>query len=282
MKRCLINIIGTPRIYMKENADSILENIISNNKNCLFDVVIHTSTQFIETCTRIEVNKKRTLIYKDNTDLKNKLLENYNILSNNINIIIESIDFDIGLINYNFKSFNNYLRIKRIFDLTNNINDYDIIVNCRNDIIFNNKINIDKIENNFYTILGKKGGFKGYAHGDFDACLIFNKNNYYEFNKCINHLFTYNDDNKIFYKTDKLKFIKPLFENSFPFLDDNYYNHLGNQFNKELVNKTTTRTICGLGEILINYLTHFLKPINSKWDVHHFKEINSEILWPKM
>ena len=43
------------------------------------------------------------------------------ILSNNINIIIESIDFDIGLINYNFKSFNNYLRIKRIFDLTNNL-----------------------------------------------------------------------------------------------------------------------------------------------------------------
>ena len=39
MKRCLINIIGTPRIYMKENAASILENIISNNKNCLFDVV---------------------------------------------------------------------------------------------------------------------------------------------------------------------------------------------------------------------------------------------------
>lgn len=111
MKRCLINIIGTPRIYMKENAASILENIISNNKNCLFDVVIHTSTQFIETCTRIEVNKKRTLIYKDKADLKNKLLENYNILSNNINIIIEPIDFDIGLINYNFKSFNNYLSI---------------------------------------------------------------------------------------------------------------------------------------------------------------------------
>ena len=280
MNKVLINIIGTPRIYMKENASCILENIILNNKKYKFDIVIHTSSEYTETCTRVEVNKKRKLIYKDNNELRNKIFENYSLLSKNINIIIESIDFDIGLDKYEYKSFNNYLRIKRIFDVTENISDYDIIINCRNDIIFNNKINLERVENNFYTILGKTGGFKGYAHGDFDSCLLFNINNYYEFNKCIEHLFTYNDN--IFYKTNNFKFINPIFENTPPFLDERYYNNLGNIFNIELLNKKTTRTTCGIGEVFINQLTHFLKNINSKWDVHHFNEVNIKILWPKM
>lgn len=281
MKKILINIIGTPRIYMKENKDSILKNIILCNKEYRFDIIVHTSYHYEETFVRKEVNKKRTLVCKNEEELKNIILNHYSTLSNNIDIIIENIDFDIGLNNYSYKSFINYLRIKRTFDIIKSKeNNYDYIVTCRNDIIFTNEINLNNLGNNFYTILGKTGGFKGYANGDFDGCLIFNNKNYIEFNNCINFIFNYDLKKQLFYKTENLKFISPLFENKYPFLDKNYYNNLGNIFNQQISDKNTTRTICGLGEIFINHLTHFLKKINSKWDLFHFHNVNIKILWP--
>jgi len=221
--------------------------------------------------------------------LKHQLLVR---ISNNIKIIIEPIDFNIGLKNYNYKSFNAYLRRKRTYDLTKDVEKYDYIISCRNDIIFNNFIDINKIKNNFYNIIGnlkingrKNGGFPGYADADFDICFLFNRINYKAFNNCINNMFIFNEKDNIFYLKKNINFVSPIFDSSLvpcSRRDISYYNNLINSFKNEIKNPNNTVTrSCGMGEIFTNFLTHFLSQIDSKWDLYHFNNVNCKILFPE-
>ena len=74
--------------------------------------------------------------YSSKEDLHEQISSAYSKLSKNIDIFIEPLYFDIGLPNYDNMSFMYYLRIARIYNLIENINDDHIIINCRNDIIF--------------------------------------------------------------------------------------------------------------------------------------------------
>tara|TARA_Y100000816_G_scaffold95040_1_gene65969 strand:- start:2727 stop:3560 length:834 start_codon:yes stop_codon:yes gene_type:complete len=277
MKKVLLNVIGTPRIYMSENAESIMNSIIKINENYEYHIVIHTSDIYTPSKKRENVNKKRTLQYASKKDLHEQILNEYSKLSKNIDIFIEPLYFDIGLPNYDNMSFMYYLRIARIYNLIENINDYDIIINCRNDIIFEGNLFLNNKYNNIHSIIGKKGGFRGYANGDFDCCLLFNAENYHRYNKCINHIFTFNNTNNTFYKTTNLKYILPKFDVKYSLVDNNYYKYLEQEYNKQINNKSIEKTVCGLGEIFLNYFTKF----DMIWDIKSIKDINTVILFPK-
>ena len=52
MKKVLLNVIGTPRIYMSENAESIMNSIIKFNEDYEYHIVIHTSDIYTPSKTR--------------------------------------------------------------------------------------------------------------------------------------------------------------------------------------------------------------------------------------
>ena len=53
---------------------------------------------------------------------------------------------------------------------------------------------------------------------------------------------------------------------------------LGRNFNKELIDPNVNRFQLALSEVFINHLTHFLKEINSYWDVTTFSNIGTKLL----
>ena len=61
-------------------------------------------------------------------------------------------------------------------------------------------------------------------------------------------------------------------------MDENYYNTLGRNFNKELIDPNVNRFQLALSEVFINHLTNFLKEINSYWDVTTFSHIGTKLL----
>lgn len=275
MKKVILNIIGTPRIFINKNAENIFEKIIKTNPDYEFHIYIHTSSEYIATTHKKNLDDKKKLQYQNQSELHKILYNVYSKLSNYIKIIIEPIDFDIGK-HHNWKHLLLYLRQHRISKFIENIDTFDYVISIRNDIILNNNLNINNIKNNFYSIIGPGGGFKGYANGDFDFCFIYNINNYKVFCNCIEFLWEYKTN--IYYSTKNLKYITPIFEKKYPFLDENYYNTLGRNFNKELIDPNVNRFQLALSEVFINHLTNFLIEINSYWDVTTFSHIGTKLL----
>ena len=60
-------------------------------------------------------------------------------------------------------------------------------------------------------------------------------------------------------------------------VDNNYYKYLEQEYNKQINNKSIEKTVCGLGEIFLNYFTKF----DMIWDIKSIKDINTVILFPK-
>lgn len=278
MKKIIINIIGTPRKFIKENCENIYEKIIKPNNNVLFYIFIHTSYNYVSTTHKQNLDNDKKLDYKNENDLYNLLLNTYRKLSNEINIIIEPIDFNIGK-HHSWKHMLLYLRQHRLsYHINNkyNIDEFDSIITIRNDVILINNLNINDIKNNFYSIIGPGGGFKGYANGDFDFCFIYNIKNYKIFCKCIEYLWYYS--NNIYYPTNNLVYISPIFLENNHHLKKEYYDNLGNNFNNEIKNSYTDRFKLALSELFINHLTNFLYTNNSYWDVKTFENIKTKLL----
>ena len=275
MKKIILNIIGTPRIFINKNCDNIFEKIIKTNPDSEFHVYIHTSSEYTATTHKKNLDDKKKLQYHNTSELHNILYNVYSKLSNYINIIIEPIDFDIGK-HHNWKHLLLYLRQHRISKFIDNIDTFDYVISIRNDIILNNNLNINNIKNNFYSIIGPGGGFKGYANGDFDFCFMYNIKNYKIFCKCIEYLWNYS--NNTYYPTKNLVYISPIFLSNKHHLRKEYYDEIGNNFNKEIKDSYTNRFKLALSELFINHLTNFLYTNNSYWDVITFENIKTKLL----
>lgn len=275
ISKILINIIGEPRKYIWGNANSILNHIIKNNEsNYIFDIVIHTSYNY-------EVSQKRNLNENIwlNCDNENKLREIlkdcYSILSNNINIIIENIDFDIGK-PYWSKNIIYFFRQFRIYNLIPNINEYDIIISCRNDIAFSQNIDLNTINNNLYSLTGSSGGYKGYGNQDYDYCFIYKKEIYKLLYKCIDYLWLYKDNK--FYLRKQQCYITPIFEKREPYLEKEYYDNLGKKYAIDILDKNNNmKKSLHLCEIIINHLTNFLVENNSNFDTYTFQKFTRRL-----
>jgi len=142
-KKALIIFYGYTRTIQK-TYENIYENLINNNKNYEFTIIVNTSTEYKDNLWKCK-NKK---------EIEEEIKKCYNVK----NIFFE--DYNDGT--YDLKQIGNKYPYRRfIKPLENEINNnYDIMIGLRFDIVLNNKIILDDYHNNFCIVTGNfiRGG----------------------------------------------------------------------------------------------------------------------------
>ena len=213
-KKILLGIVGQYRTFEK-TYNNIYENLILNNPNYEFEIVLNTD--FINEDIIDPWNKPKISIDYN----KNQLIDKFNYcygknLKKIINYNITEYDKKSGA----FEIFNK--RIKIICNEIKNLDSkYCLYIFIRFDIIFSGKINVNEYMNNsFNFICGSISNTTRIDHHrDWDFCWIFSDLKYFNFfNRDFDNTFKFIENitvselidfsYKINYKTDYIPQIK--------------------------------------------------------------------------
>lgn len=187
--KILLSINGLVRNF-KESFKFIENNIIKNNIDCSFDIILNTSNYDNQLSKKKNLNINNFNSNKELEDYIYAILNKYNVIKilyyDILDVSIPGIFFD------------------RIIDTYKNadINNYDYIFFIRFDILIKNKINFNSFEKD--TLYFFDGGTSGwYQHDvDFDYALLGNS-------KILNKFLFYNlKYNYNFYSNNIVELIK--------------------------------------------------------------------------
>ena len=209
--KILLGIVGQYRTFEK-TYKNIYDNLINNNSSHDFEIVLNTDY------TNKDIidpnNKKKTNIYYE----KDELLEKFNNFYGKH--LKQTIDYNVSDNDINNGAFQIFK--KRISIICENIKEkYDLYIFIRFDVIFQNKVDINKYINNSFNFICRELSHDTRIdhHRDWDLCWIFNKIKYFNFfcNKFGNYTLYKNEltlkelldfSDKINFKTGYIKQVK--------------------------------------------------------------------------
>jgi hypothetical protein len=167
-KKVLLGLVGLPRTF-KKTSKYLFDNLINNNSDYEFEIIINTDSKFINTG---KYDSKKS---KYSYDTIEELEINFNITYGNIIKKITYLDYD--------PFCNSYPWLVRISHIINNqqIDNYDFFIFLRMDVIIVNPINLNNITDTLYigTHPYQRSGI--FLNKDWDFLWIADKNSFYLF-----------------------------------------------------------------------------------------------------